>query len=390
LRNVQLSSLQPGAVLGTDLKIPSSHPNVLYKLRLEAGTELTQDQIDRLEKLNITTVPIEDPATDDLDPYIHDPEVEAVQEELQLSFKKLTSELADQDVAPNTLSQLEDAVSEMIDALRESKLMAAYTTLKDHDSYTAQHSLDVAKISLQFALHNESDFKKKLSNESGASRQYIDKNFLKDLGLGTMLHDLGKQDIRSDILNKPTDLSQDEWETMKDHPQQGYEDLKNIAPHFNAPVRVPAHQHHEKFDGTGYPRELEGKQLHLYSRITMCADVYSALSSNRPYRDPLTPSQALGVMDSMQEDGPHFDPDLYEKFLDLVTPYPIGQEVVLSDGRKGVVCDFEDDSPQRPVVRVLSENGERLDSPDEVMIQADSYSPRIVKPDPEHAQLTRA
>lgn len=389
VRHVNLSTLQPGAILGADLKVPSPHPHVLYKLRLEAGTELTEQQIELLTRLNITSVPIEDPATEDLDKYIHDPAVEAVKDDLQLAFKNLSSELAEQNLHPDTLTNLEDAVTEMIEALRQSELMAAYTTLKDHDSYTAQHSLDVAKISLQFALRYERPFKKMLLNESGASRQYIEKNFLKDLGLGAMLHDLGKQNIKSEILNKPTELSDGEWEKMKHHPELGYEDLKTIAPHFNAPVRIPAHQHHEKFDGTGYPRQLEGMEIHLYGRITVCADVYSALSSNRPYRDPLTPSQALGVMDSMQKDGPHFDPDIYEKFLDLVTPYPIGQEVVLADGRKGVVCELHEGSPHRPIVRVLYENGERLDSPEEIQVKADSYSPRIVEPNPERSKLVR-
>lgn len=130
MRRVKLSTLQPGAILGADLKVPSPHPNVLYKLRLEAGTKLTEQHIDRLAALNITSVPIKDPGTEDLDEYIHDPEVKAVKDELQCAFKNLTTELAEKNLQPDTLTHLKDAVTDMIEALRNSELMAAYTTLK--------------------------------------------------------------------------------------------------------------------------------------------------------------------------------------------------------------------------------------------------------------------
>lgn len=390
LRRVSLSTVEPGVVIGSDLKVPSSQPGVLYKLRLEAGTELTETHLERLRSLGIQRIPIQDDRTEDLDRYIHDPEVEAAQDEVQIAFERLTTELENKNVDVRSLNELKTSIDELIDTLQDTEVMAAYTTLKNHDSYTAQHSLDVAQISLQFALHYENELKNQLHEESGATREYIDKNMLTDLGLGAMLHDIGKQDIKNEILNKPNELSESEREAVQEHPEFGYEQLKMIAPHFNAPVRIPVYQHHERYDGSGYPQGLKRKEIHLFGRVSHCADVYSALTSNRPYREPLVPSQALKVMDRMQNEGPQFDPEIYDRFLDLITPYPIGQEVTLDDGRRGVVCDLKEGVRYRPVVRILEDtDGNRLDPPEEIQVQADSISPRIVEPDPMKASLVR-
>ncbi|MFB6346666.1 MAG: HD-GYP domain-containing protein [bacterium] len=387
---MKLFRVKPGAVLGADVKVPSPLTDVQYLLRLEAGTELTQNHLDRLRRANVSSIPIKDDDTNDLDKYIHDAQVEAAEDEVRSAFENFTEELGNQDFDPKSLSKLKEAISSLIDALSGSELMAAYTTLKDHDNYTAEHSLDVAKITLQFTLENEKKLQDTLVEESGASRTSIQRNMLKDLGLGAMLHDLGKREVDSEILNKPSGLTKTEMNEVKNHPHYGYENLKAIASHMNAPVRIPAYHHHEKFDGSGYPQGLEGKEIHLFGRISVFADVYSALTSVRPYRDPLEPSQALEVMKLMQQEGPHFDPMIYERYLTLIMPYPGGQEVSLSDGRRGVVCEVDSDSPHYPKVRILYENGNRLDSPQEIQLEDDPQSPTIVDDESGDSGLCRA
>jgi HD-GYP domain-containing protein (c-di-GMP phosphodiesterase class II) len=390
MRRISLANVSPGAELAGTIKIPSPHQGVHYKLRLEEGTELTKNQIERLRRLNVGKVPVKDEDTDDLNPFVYDERVEAAEQEIRQEFQNFQSEFENDDVSSRDIGQLRSAVDQLIESLQNSQIMAAFTTLKTHDNYTAEHSLDVAKISLQLVLANEERYRKKLKEESGASNKYINRNMLQDLGLGAMLHDLGKEEVPERIINKNGELNDDEWEKMKSHPSIGYKKLRKIDQHINAPVRVPARQHHEKYDGTGYPQGLEGDEIHLFGRIMAPADVYSALTSNRPYRDATPPSQAVSILHEMQAEGPHFDPSILDDFFQLVFPYPIGEEVTLSDGREGVVCDVDPDNPRQPTVRVLYEGDRRVDNPEDIQVPNHPGELRIVEPSRETGGLVRA
>jgi HD-GYP domain-containing protein (c-di-GMP phosphodiesterase class II) len=390
LKRIRLDRVKVGDELAGTIKVSSPTPGVLYRLKLKEGTELTEEKIDRLERLGITKVPIKDPATDDLDDYVHDESVERAKNEVRNAFDHLTDNIEDDKIGGEDIKRLRSAVSSLIDALKNSKIMAAFTTLKTHDNYTAEHSLDVSKISLQLALEYEREMMNRLKEESGASSNYINRYMLEDLALGAMLHDLGKKKIPKEILTKNDKLNDDEWEAMTEHPKDGYRELKKVDFSIRAPVKTPALQHHEKYDGTGYPRGLEGDEIHLFGRISACADVYSALTSNRPYRDAQTPAKALSIMKSMQEEGPHFAPDIYEKFLTLVYPYPVGDEVMLSDGRSGVVCHVDQDNPRQPVVRITHDGDTRLDDPEELQIPNRPGDLQIEEPSSEVGGLIRA
>lgn len=353
MKRKPVSQLTPGDELGTEVKINSPHPNVQYKLRLAAGTKLTKKQIKRLQKLNIKAVPVDSVETKDLDGYVHDEEVNKAEEKVKQSFQDFKNKLNNNKLSKESINNLQNTINDLVEALQNTELMAAYTNLKTHDNYTAQHSLDVTKISLQIVIENKNYFRKKLKKESGASTKYINRHMLQDLGLGAMLHDVGKSKIDTSILNKNDQLTQEEWEQMENHSQTGYNILNELRHELNLPVMAPAREHHEKFDGSGYPQGLKGQEIHIFGRLTACTDVYSALTSNRPYRDPMTPVKAIDVMNEMQDDGPHFDPEIFEKFKTVVFPYPVGSEVQLSDGRRGVVCDVDSNNPRQPIVRLL-------------------------------------
>lgn len=380
MRRVPLSDVEPGDELGGTIKVPSSQAGVLYKLRMKQGTELTEKKIDRLARLNIGKVPIKDRDTEDLNGYVHDEAVEEAEEKVREDFDRFSSELEEGSVDREDVNRLRSTVNDLIDALRNSELMAAFTSLKTHDSYTAEHSLDVAKIVLQLAMKNEQELRKELKANSGASDKYINRHMLEDLGLGALLHDLGKEEVPRRVINKPEQLTDDEWELMEDHPKEGFEKLRAIDHCINAPVKVPALQHHEKYDGSGYPRGLSDRDIHLFGRLCAPADVYSALTSDRPYREGQSPSSALTIMEDMQNEGPHFDPDVFESFQQLVFPYPIGEEIELSDGRRGVVADVDPDNPRQPTVRVLYEQDERVDSPEEIQVTNRPGELRVTDP----------
>ena len=132
--------------------------------------------------------------------------------------------------------------------------------------------------------------------------------------LASPMHDIGKIGISDDIMNKPDRLTAEEYEIMKSHAQIGYEMLKHSERTILKAAAIIAHQHHEKYDGTGYPRGLKQEEIHLYGRITAIADVFDALASDRVYKKGWEMEEIVSLF--KQERGKHFDPVLIDLFLE--------------------------------------------------------------------------
>jgi PAS domain S-box-containing protein len=132
---------------------------------------------------------------------------------------------------------------------------------------------------------------------------------------GALLHDIGKMGVPDGILLKPGGLTEDEWETMRKHPIFAYEMLSPIRYLKSASIDIP-YCHHEKWDGTGYPRGLKGEQIPLSARIFAIVDVWDALGSDRPYRKAWPPEQILKYI--QEEAGKYFDPQVVDAFLKLL------------------------------------------------------------------------
>lgn len=131
-----------------------------------------------------------------------------------------------------------------------------------------------------------------------------------------------------------------------------------------------AWQHHEKFDGTGYPCGLKGKEIHEYARITALADVYDALTTNRSYREQIMPHEAIEYL--RDSEGTAFDPEIAEVFLDKIAPFPVGSIVLLNNGEKAVVIRINKEFPGRPVVASIYDGfGNRLLQPVERDLKKD-------------------
>jgi putative nucleotidyltransferase with HDIG domain len=128
---------------------------------------------------------------------------------------------------------------------------------------------------------------------------------------GALLHDIGKLGVPDAILLKPGPLTESEWVSVRQHPIYAYEMLQPI-PHLRPVVEMP-YCHHEKWDGSGYPRRLKGDEIPLSARIVAVADVWDALTSNRPYRRALPPEQVRAHLRAQA--GRHFDPAVVEAFL---------------------------------------------------------------------------
>ena len=131
---------------------------------------------------------------------------------------------------------------------------------------------------------------------------------------GALLHDIGKMGVPDGILLKPGSLTPEEWEIMRRHPQYAYEMLSPIA-YLRLALDIP-YCHHEKWDGTGYPRGLKGEQIPLAARIFAVVDVWDALGSDRPYRPAWPPEKLYAYL--KEEAGKHFDPRVVEVFLKIL------------------------------------------------------------------------
>ena len=131
--------------------------------------------------------------------------------------------------------------------------------------------------------------------------------------MASPMHDIGKVGIPDNILNKPGKLTKEEYEIMKTHAQLGYNILKGSKREILQTAAIVAREHHEKWDGSGYPRGLKGKKIHIYGRITAIADVFDALGSNRVYKKAWIDKDIFNLLKN--ERGKHFDPSLIDLFL---------------------------------------------------------------------------
>lgn len=165
------------------------------------------------------------------------------------------------------------------------------------------------------------------------------------------------------ILNKQDSLTEDEYTFIKQHTIAGYDLLRQVST-IHPVVGDCALQHHERIDGSGYPKGIFGKEMHLFSKIIGIADYFDAVTSNRVYRQAMLPHEGLKLL--ISGSNKFFDAKLITIFSDLLTIYPTGLNVKLSDGRRGIVFNQNDASTDRPVVKIIKENGRKLSIPYEV------------------------
>lgn len=217
--------------------------------------------------------------------------------------------------------------------MRNSNAMMTMRRLKNLDDYTFLHSVSVCTMLVTFA--------KVIEMELSA---------IHDLALGGLIHDVGKMRVAQAVLNKPARLSDDEFRHMKSHVVLG-SDLVRQLPGIPALAMEPLELHHERFDGSGYPKGLKGEQISTVGRMTAIVDVYDAITSNRAYRKAMSPAAAVQKLFEWSKD--HFDPAMTKVFLKSVGIYPIGTLVRLESGRLGVVIEQSDTHLLTPVVRVM-------------------------------------
>ena len=226
------------------------------------------------------------------------------------------------------------ALSEMVanDVASDPQAFSAIAYLSRCDDYTVEHSADVSILMVA------------IGRVLGVSDDWV-----QELALAGLLHDVGKQMVPPEILQKSGPLTESEFKVIRRHPEYG---MRILADWNQCPVGVTdvAFQHHERLDGTGYPLGCVRNMLHPYSLMAAVADAFDAMTANRCYHVGTSARHALTQLYSSRDS--KYDRDAVDALIKLVGAYPIGTRVRLSTGEAGVVVEPNFDAPAYPIVEV--------------------------------------
>ncbi|MEH7453267.1 HD-GYP domain-containing protein [Gottfriedia acidiceleris] len=345
MRVVETSTLVPGTILRKPVY------NEHGKMIVNANIPLTEEMINRIHKLAIPFVLVHAQSSELLMGKTIISDELRIKNSIKIedAFVKLTSEdfyLRGLSLEKNS-SRLKEIIKSLQNELWQQKdVISLLVDVLLYDEYLFTHSLNVAMYSLGIGTALD-----------------LNKIQLNLLGLGALLHDVGKMAIPKKILNKQDRLTEDEYAFIKQHTIAGYDILRQV-PSIHPIVADCALQHHERINGSGYPKGLFGEEMHLFSKIIGIADFFDAVTSNRVYRQAMLPHEGLTLL--ISGSNKLYDAKLISIFSDLLTIYPTGLHVILSDGRQGIVFSQNDASTDRPVVLIIEENGSELSIPYEV------------------------
>lgn len=282
------------------VKFASANPQHQDKVRKlieeKEGTEEFYIQADDLMKYyNQATVQLRE--------MISDPDL-SLKEKTQKIYdvsKEIMKDFFDFNASPKILESSEQVVEMMDECLSTADAdFHALFTITSKDYYTYTHSVNVGLYCLGYGVKTN-----------------MGSDDIRDLGLGGMLHDVGKSHIDNAIINKNGKLTEEEFETVKSHSRLGQAMLTNMKC-YGANVVLMAGQHHEKYSGNGYPGGLVGDEISYYARICKVADVYDALTTRRSYKKALAPFDALTVMGQQMKN--EFDLEILGNFIKYMGP----------------------------------------------------------------------
>lgn len=326
MRIISLSQAQPGMVIARNVFGADGD------LLLAGGMMLTESYIRRLRSLGIYSIYIESLLGEN----VETPEV--LQEKtrtmavarIQETFKNLRKR---QSTSCEAVHKIAATIVEEI--MNNKCAMVQLTDIRTFDDYTFGHSVNVCVLAVL----------------TGMALGTMNRERLEKLAMGALLHDVGKMMVPNEIINKPGKLDAGEWKIMQQHSAYGFEILRTKSRDLSIISAHVAFQHHEKFNGEGYPRGLSGDHIHEFARIVAVADVYDALTSDRVYNKAMQLQQAYEIL--LAEANTHFDPVILQAFLERIAIYPAGCLVELNTGDIGIVVKVIPKLATRPTVRLI-------------------------------------
>ena len=358
---VPVNQIEPGMILARPVPMPRDPRRYL----LQRDREIPMDLIPRLREMGILEVWIRHRDLEFLEDMI-DEGLSDCQREVYASVRGNFEAIMQETTAELDVQKFQSSIGGLFDYLKQSVHgNVLLHKLDAFDNFLMSHSTNVGYLSLLLGMQVERYIIKERSMKSAR-----DAKDLTVLGLGCLLHDVGKMRIPSEILNKPERLTDDEMAIIKQHPLYGYEMVKGRVAAASADIVL---NHHQRFNGQGYPPRIDsetsevlsplsGKQIPVFSRIATIVDIYDAATTVRCYSGAKHPVQVLHEMRTWCQG--FFDPVIAAAFYRLVPPFPIGQVVVLSDGSEAAVVDFNPKRPTRPKVQGLRDpNGDQINDP---------------------------
>jgi HD-GYP domain-containing protein (c-di-GMP phosphodiesterase class II) len=348
MRLVRVDCIDEGMELARDVPAPTLGSAPL----LRRGVRLSGTVGSSLERRSVRAVWIEDDLGDGIVP------VQPLSEEVRRSAEHAVVTCLDgaRDsggaVTREALGHLETAARGVMDAMENCPEAAlALDDLASADSYTYSHSIRVTTLGLVLGhritrLDGWVDWRGQRRYDSVSAR-------MSEMAMGLLIHDIGKIAVPEAILNKPGTLTAEEWDLIRTHPSAGASLLP--ADRVSALSIAIVRDHHERWDGDGYEAGRTADEIHPFARIASVADVYDAITADRPYKAASPPH--VGVRVIQDGAGTQFDPDVVDHFLRIAMPYPVGSEVTLPDGSTGVVAAVDPHSPDEPVIRHRAPSG---------------------------------
>lgn len=331
MRYMPIEQLEAGMSLGKNIF------NDTGQLILSKDKIFTESIISLFKKQGYQGVYIQDSFSEEIE--IEEIVSIEIRNRAKSSVKKLF--VSDESDFESVHKELVISIGDILRNILDNKdVIVNMVDLKTYDDYTYSHSVNVGI----------------LSGVMGAALQFSDE-LLRHLITAAMLHDIGKKFISIDLLNKVEKITDAEYEILRTHSELGYNYVKDRL-NFSSHVKSGILQHHERYDGRGYPLKKSGDDIPLISRIISVADAYDAITSSRPYHRAFPPNE--GVEYIMGNTGQAFDPKVVNVFLKKVAIHPVGTEVELSNGEKALVVKNFENFSSRPLVKLLS-NGEHLD-----------------------------
>jgi HD-GYP domain-containing protein (c-di-GMP phosphodiesterase class II) len=347
--------------------IDTKHINDNYKLALnlyntqgqvllKGGTQLNEKTIKHIRNLGYQSIYITDPISnnvmdDYMDPKLRFESLNKIDEAFKAYnyYVKLKEDNTHSGKVENAeylyLNKIKNLADDLILYLsNKHQIQIQFMDLKRQDDYLLKHSLNVAIYSILLGF-----------------KMNLPKDKIQILGIGALLSDIGMNNVNGRITLKKDKLTQkDKSEVMK-HPVWGYKFLKEN--HLISPMtRAVVLQHHERLDGSGYPRGLEGEKILDLAQIVAIADTFDALTSDRPYRKALLPKYALDYITS--KTGVIATTDIIKRFTEIIVPYPNGTIVKLNDGRFAIVNQQNKGYPLRPKIALIKHvNGKIYKTP---------------------------
>jgi HD-GYP domain-containing protein (c-di-GMP phosphodiesterase class II) len=358
MKKIPIEELKPGMVFTRTVFGDN------YEIIAEPNTPITSKDIENLKKKGVKFVE----TTGELKGIVKIQEevplvdkVESSARELMTFYKSLvdsvesvyTNYKVNKEILPEKVVNIVEKVIDKISEVGDKNVFLNLINIVDKTKYLPTHVLNATILGLLL----------------GKEMNYPESK-LKLLGTGILLMDIGMVFIPMSILERETKLTDEEYNKIKTHTVLGYKAVvqeNNMSPE----VGRVCLEHHERWDGTGYPRNLQKQQISEYARVAAIVDTYEAMTRKRVYRDRMMSFEAMRAI--LTEGSTKFDPDILKVFLRMMSVYPVGSYVMLNTRAIAKVISSDPISPFRPVVKVVyDEFGTKIDDGETIKLSEET------------------